>query len=312
MADDNPTIAGGAGPINPLSPFAFMLGGGSDANLSLEEIKRRRAIALALASRQRGYPKTLGEGMTYLGESIGDRLAEERLAAQEKAYGAKRAADPLFAPPGGGASSSVPFGGAGAGNVSGLSTPPGVASLDPTLGAAPPPPGFQSDVVMSDAAPVGGVGDQLALSRYADPGRAPLPTDLSPRGVPAEPPPPPAAPLPPAPTLPPRPSMSLAPEENDPTVVDIQPMSARTQIAQAPAGIAVGGVAGAPGVAMGPNQPPLPAPPGAAVAAPAGGGVPTVFDPPTPSPAARLSPWCRPTRRSRWSSRPCPGATMRG
>jgi hypothetical protein len=123
MAGD--TVAGGAGPVNPLMPMSFILGG--DSNLSLEEIKRRRAIALALAARQKGYPKTLGEGMTYLGESLGDRMAEERLAAAEKGYSRARAGDPLFRPPG----AAPPAAG-------GAALPPGVGPDGPVPVAANP------------------------------------------------------------------------------------------------------------------------------------------------------------------------------
>ena len=37
-----------------------------------EALQRRRAIAAALAAQKKGFPKTLGEGLTYLGESIGE------------------------------------------------------------------------------------------------------------------------------------------------------------------------------------------------------------------------------------------------
>ena len=65
---------------------------GGNTGLTYEQLKRRRAVALALASQRRGYPKTVGEGMTYLGESIGDMLAERRLDAAEKGYLAKQSA----------------------------------------------------------------------------------------------------------------------------------------------------------------------------------------------------------------------------
>jgi len=53
-----------------------------------EALKRRRAIATALASRQRGFPKTLGEGLTYLGESIGEAGLDWRLSREEAASAA--------------------------------------------------------------------------------------------------------------------------------------------------------------------------------------------------------------------------------
>jgi hypothetical protein len=55
-------------------------------DLSLTELKRRQAIAAAVASRQRKSPTTIGEGLTYLGESIGDVMEQRRLAEAERAY----------------------------------------------------------------------------------------------------------------------------------------------------------------------------------------------------------------------------------
>ena len=69
---------------------------GGNTGLTYEQLKRRRAVALALASQRRGYPKTVGEGMTYLGESIGDMLAERRLDTAEKEYMARQ--ERLMAP----------------------------------------------------------------------------------------------------------------------------------------------------------------------------------------------------------------------
>jgi hypothetical protein len=54
-----------------------------DVPASLEDIKRRRAIAAALATRSRPFPKTIGEGLTSLGEAYGDVMADRRLTAQE-------------------------------------------------------------------------------------------------------------------------------------------------------------------------------------------------------------------------------------
>jgi hypothetical protein len=57
-----------------LTDGGFIFGG--DSGLTYEQLKQRRAIAAALASRQQGFPKTKGEGMTYLGEAIGDALSD--------------------------------------------------------------------------------------------------------------------------------------------------------------------------------------------------------------------------------------------
>jgi hypothetical protein len=92
MADPLP-VQGGILDPNQLS-FASFLGGATPG--SLDEIKRRRAIAQALASQKRGFPKNIGEGLTSLGEAVGDRLADNKLTAAETAYTSKQAADPLF------------------------------------------------------------------------------------------------------------------------------------------------------------------------------------------------------------------------
>ena len=105
MADD--TLPVQSGILDPLVGMGFF-----SPNMSLEEIKRRRAIGAALASRARPFPKTIGEGLTALGESFGERWAEERLVEAEKAHrvrdeagatpflpGAAPAAAPLAAVP---------------------------------------------------------------------------------------------------------------------------------------------------------------------------------------------------------------------
>ena len=60
----------------------FLFGG--NTGLTYEELKRRRAIAAALASRNKGFPKTMGEGLTYLGESIGEMIGDMRLREMER------------------------------------------------------------------------------------------------------------------------------------------------------------------------------------------------------------------------------------
>ena len=75
------------------SPASFIFGG--DTGMTYEALKRRRAIATALAERSRAFPKTLGEGLTYFGEALGDVMGERRLAELEKV---QRARD-VFTPP---------------------------------------------------------------------------------------------------------------------------------------------------------------------------------------------------------------------
>jgi len=64
-----------------LNPLGFIFGG--NTGLTADELKKRRAIAAALAARQKGFPKTLGEGLTYLGESIGEAGLNWRLQQAE-------------------------------------------------------------------------------------------------------------------------------------------------------------------------------------------------------------------------------------
>jgi len=85
--DETPRSSG-SGILDPLIGAGFF-----SPNMSLEEIKRRRAIAGALASRARAFPKTVGEGMTYFGESIADAINDFTLGRGERAYSAKRDAD---------------------------------------------------------------------------------------------------------------------------------------------------------------------------------------------------------------------------
>ncbi|HXT99623.1 MAG TPA: hypothetical protein VN903_01435, partial [Polyangia bacterium] len=92
MADPLP-VQGGILDPNNLS-FASFIGGA--APQSMADLQRRRAVANALAMQKRGFPKNIGEGLTSLGEAVGDRMAESRLTAAENAYTSKQAADPLF------------------------------------------------------------------------------------------------------------------------------------------------------------------------------------------------------------------------
>lgn len=89
-----------SGILDPSNPLAFAFGGGSTAGLSYPELQRRRAIAQALASQKRGFPKNIGEGLTSLGEAVGDRMTDARLAAAERGYVGDRATHPLFQQPG--------------------------------------------------------------------------------------------------------------------------------------------------------------------------------------------------------------------
>ena len=68
----------------------FLFGG--NTGLTYEELQQRRAIAAALASKQKGFPKNVGEGMTYLGESFAEAMADfaaHRMAKSQRDAEAK-------------------------------------------------------------------------------------------------------------------------------------------------------------------------------------------------------------------------------
>jgi hypothetical protein len=52
--------------------------------MTYEQLKARRAMAAALASKGRDYPNTVGKGIFSLGESIGETIRDRRLDAEER------------------------------------------------------------------------------------------------------------------------------------------------------------------------------------------------------------------------------------
>jgi hypothetical protein len=62
----------------------FTPGGFDDPSLPVNSALRQR-IALAMLSAKKGYPKTLGEGLTAIGDALGDRSAMRRLAEADVA-----------------------------------------------------------------------------------------------------------------------------------------------------------------------------------------------------------------------------------
>ena len=139
-----------------LAPLSFIFGG--NTNLTYEELKKRRAIAAALAARQKGFPKNIGEGLTYLGESIGEAGLNWRLAQAEKAQQLRDQGVVGNAP-------------GGPGYVSGQ--PPGArpATVAPAL--APP---RQTSALPPDSQPPGG-GPAVAADEPEEPV---IPTDRPP------------------------------------------------------------------------------------------------------------------------------------
>lgn len=132
---------------------SFIFGPGTD-NLSYEQLKRRQAIATAMAGQKRPFPKTLGEGMTALGEAVGGRLEENRLAEAEKRFAAGRAGLAVGAP--------------------GIAVaPPGPRpALPPAPGARPPPaatmPVAPAAPGRTDATDVPPLPDNLAANDGSD------------------------------------------------------------------------------------------------------------------------------------------------
>jgi hypothetical protein len=86
-------MADGSGILDPnaLSFAAF-----PNTPMSLEALKRRRAVQLAIASKGRPFPKNVGEGLTSLGEALGERRLDDQLNAAEKGYTGARDADPAM------------------------------------------------------------------------------------------------------------------------------------------------------------------------------------------------------------------------
>jgi flagellar protein FlgJ len=73
--------------------FDFMAGAPANSPTSYQGMEARRRIALQLlANSKKGYPKTIGEGLTAVGDLIGDRAVLNQLAAQEAAYQKQAAA----------------------------------------------------------------------------------------------------------------------------------------------------------------------------------------------------------------------------
>ena len=180
MAEPDETarpIQGGI--LDPLVGMGFFSG-----NMSLEEIKRRRAIASALASRARGFPKTIGEGLTYFGESIADAMQERRLTAAEKDYNDrynKAAGVP-------GAGDTLPVVPGPAAGVSPEVLPPPAA----TAAVTPPPPAMArpSPLPPAPAGPMAGAvpsGDRADITRalaMRNPAMAEMIAQIGGQGVP--------------------------------------------------------------------------------------------------------------------------------
>ena len=72
--------------LDPLAALGIVGSRPAPGTLGYEELKRRQAIAAAMAGgRRREFPKTFGEGLTSLGEAVGERLNDDRITQMARA-----------------------------------------------------------------------------------------------------------------------------------------------------------------------------------------------------------------------------------
>ena len=185
---------------------SFIFGG--NTGLSYSDLKRRRAIAAALASRAHKYPTNLGEGLTYFAENLREGIEEGRLNEREKEQLARERSmfeggpGPTYTPGAGGGPPTPPM-------------PP-----MPTDPAGGPPPGAGVLGTPPMVAPTADVNTMFNPAQGALPpggmGVPPVPAAVPVppvRGVAPAQPVPPIRPIPPA--VPPRAGASGAPGSRD-------------------------------------------------------------------------------------------------
>lgn len=68
--------------------FSFFANAPPESGLNQQAMEARRRMALQVMANagRKGYPKNLGEGLTAIGDALGERATLNRLAAQEAAY----------------------------------------------------------------------------------------------------------------------------------------------------------------------------------------------------------------------------------
>jgi hypothetical protein len=110
--------------------------------MTLDQLKARRAVAAALASRSRPYPKTIGEGIFSASDSLAQGFSDRQLAQAEAIQRARdEAAETKARAPAAPAEPAAPAGPAGGSAL--LDLPPAtapanaVAATDPALTTAP-------------------------------------------------------------------------------------------------------------------------------------------------------------------------------
>jgi len=72
--------------MQDLPTFSFLAGAPAGDPLSQNAMALRQRMALAMMSQKKGYPKNLGEGLTAIGDSLGDVGMMRRLEAQQAAF----------------------------------------------------------------------------------------------------------------------------------------------------------------------------------------------------------------------------------
>ena len=72
----------------PQNLFSFFANAPAGSALSQPAMEARRRMALQLMANagKKGYPKNLGEGLTAIGDALGERGMMNQLTAQEAAY----------------------------------------------------------------------------------------------------------------------------------------------------------------------------------------------------------------------------------
>src|SRR5215467_6277253 len=166
---------------NPLLP-SFSWTSPTGEGLSPEELKTRRAVAAALASRARPYPTTIGQGLASAGEAFGNAMYERQTQEFERQQRqldrdasdevARRAAEEAARQAGRPVPDRRPTGGSAS-----LGTGATVASNDTTPDVGPGRAGITQQILAnSGVMPPAGYGD---TADQGGPAPAPAPIRLA-------------------------------------------------------------------------------------------------------------------------------------
>jgi hypothetical protein len=132
-------------------PSFFNANAKPDEPMSQKALEARRELVKAIMSRRPlGYPKNVGEGLTALGEGIGDRMQMNRLEAAERARDAGLVSGSRTLGLPGTATAAPPAAGA---PVQQRTAPPPAQSVAPAPRAEIPPEGAPAAVAQTDETP---------------------------------------------------------------------------------------------------------------------------------------------------------------